>query len=183
MARSSRKKRLGCCSMSFLMKGPYSLFDSSAIQRMNSIKKAGMYWNVVNGDFERDHTCGLYVIPPKKYHVGPTLVVYLDNSSVLQDFLTNKDLYMERMTYQGFPVQDIRFKISHSAVQRGANLRDSGLDWSDAQDTKSLPELSAQQLAEIKEQIKDRPEKIQAMVLKPMIQSYRRQATQEGENE
>lgn len=183
MARSSRKKRLGCCSMSFLMKGPYSLFDASAIQRMNSIKKAGMYWNVVNGDFERNHTCGLYVIPPKKYHVGPTLVVYLDNSSILQDFVTNKSLYMERMAYQGFPVQDIRFKISHNGALRGVARQDPGLADSDAQAEKPLPELSAQQLAEIKEQIKDRPEKIQAMVLKPMIQSYRRQAAQEGENE
>ena len=183
MHKSSHNKRLGCCPVSFLMKGPHSLFASDAIQRMGSIKKAGMYWNVVNGDYERNHTCGLYVIPPKKYHVGPTLVVYLDNSSVLQDFATNKSLYMERMAYQGFPVQDIRFKISHNGAEHGKAHR--GLDTADrdTQDKKPLPELTAQQLAEIKERIKDRPENIQAMVLKPMIQSYRRQAAQEGKNE
>lgn len=79
-------------------------------------QRAGAAWWRANGDLEHRHTQGIYV---KEYKTkAPVLYVYIDTSSLLQDFTTNKELYLARLANRGFAVSDIRFQLSRK--KRGA---------------------------------------------------------------
>lgn len=77
---------------------------------------AGYAWNKAVGTVERAHTMGLYL--EKRDDGAPVLHVYVDSSSLLQDFTTDHLLYERRLAAVGFPVERVVFSLSRKAGQR-----------------------------------------------------------------
>ncbi|MCI1665806.1 MAG: hypothetical protein LKI25_05495 [Atopobiaceae bacterium] len=75
-------------------------------------QKARLAWSRANGDLERRHTCGVFLKEGGSHTGLPTLIVYIDSSSLIQDFTCDRQLYVERLCHEGLPVVDVQFKLS-----------------------------------------------------------------------
>ena len=130
-----------------------------------------MLWYKVNGNFERKHTTGLYLKDPIGKEQYPTLIVYIDKNVVLQDFRTNKNIYLIRLKSQNLVLRDIEFKLSKSknkAFKQKVENKEKKIK-------KPLPELSSQEIKQIEELTKDLDEQIKPTVVKSMISMFKRQ--------
>lgn len=86
-------------------------YMSGSMKRSMSMQaRASAAWWQANGDLEHRHTQGIYV---KEFKTkAPVLYVYIDTSALLQDFTTNKELYLARLANRGFAASDIKFQLS-----------------------------------------------------------------------
>lgn len=85
---------------------------------LSTTSRAAQAWWRSNGALEHRHTQGIYL---KEYKTkDPVLYVYIDTSSLLVDFTTNKNIYLERLAYHGFHVSDIQFRRSRKGRRNQA---------------------------------------------------------------
>ena len=88
-----------------------------SMKRVMSMQaRASAAWWQANGDLEHRHTQGIYV---KEFKTkAPVLYVYIDTSALLQDFTTNKELYLARLANRGFAASDIKFQLSRKGRKK-----------------------------------------------------------------
>lgn len=86
--------------------------DGGLARGMGATQRASRAWWQVNGDFEHRHTCGVFLKDLSELDRAPELYVYIDSSAVLQDFATNREIYLTRLENAGFVVSDVRFRLS-----------------------------------------------------------------------
>lgn len=92
-------------------------YMSGSMKRGMSMQaRASAAWWQANGDLEHRHTQGIYV---KEFKTkAPVLYVYIDTSALLQDFTTNKELYLARLANRGFAASDIKFQLSRKGRKK-----------------------------------------------------------------
>ena len=148
------------------MQGPVS-------EGLDITKRAGRAWWQANGDLERRHTMGIYVKELKTK--APVLHVYIDTSSLLQDFTTNKELYLARLANRGFEVSDIKFHLSRkkrtSAPRPAAQMKDPAPE--------PLAALDPACAQEIDDACKELPESLRATVSKALKLMVARNASED----
>ena len=88
------------------------LMDSEAFTRYSGNERAAQAWFRANGDFEHRHTRGVFLKESSRRGEAPTLYVYIDSSAMLQDFVTNRDIYAIRLAHYGFDVAKVEFRLS-----------------------------------------------------------------------
>lgn len=86
--------------------------DGGLARGMGATQRASRAWWQANGDFEHRHTCGVFLKDLSELDRAPELYVYIDSSAVLQDFATNREIYLTRLENAGFVVSDVRFRLS-----------------------------------------------------------------------
>lgn len=138
------------------------------LQKGSSQKKAFTIWISCVSERERKHTKAVYVKENK--NALPTLIVYIDTPVLLQDFLTNKNLYIDRLTYAGFAVKDVDFKVSRYATQQTKHAR----PLIEEQTKNPLPELSQEEKTYIHEQTAKLDKDIASSVSRAMEASFRK---------
>lgn len=148
------------------MQGPVS-------QGLDITKRAGRAWWQANGDLERRHTQGLYVKELKTK--APVLHVYIDTSSLLQDFTTNKELYLARLANRGFEVSDIKFHLSRK--KRSAEPRPAAQPEDPA--PAPLAQLDPACAQEIDDACRELPERLRATVSKALKLMVARNANED----
>lgn len=89
-----------------------SFIQNSFDKKLTLQQKANRAWFSANGKFEQKHTCGVFLKQLDDLRKAPVLYVYLDNNAIMQDFTTNKDIYLIRLHHAGFELSDIQFKLS-----------------------------------------------------------------------
>lgn len=155
------------------------LIETGLARSYSGTQGAAAAWFRANGDLEHRHTAGVFLKESADGRTPPILIVYIDSSSMLADFTTNKDLYAIRLAHAGFEVSDVQFKLSRNARTAIPT---------EAPDTKRkvlepLPELTDGELRAIEEQTADLPEAVRDSVKDAMISSLRREkslSTEEG---
>lgn len=132
-------------------------------------QKAREAWLGANGDLERRHTCGVFLREDATKDGLPLLVVYIDSSSMIQDFSTDKDLYINRLRHAGFVVGDLRFKLSREGRGRGdgATTKESSVS------SDSLPPLSKEERDYVNSSVSALPEAIRESAREAMDLSLR----------
>lgn len=160
----------GSAQLSSVLQG---MLGSGGSMRMNAHKRALSIWMRVNGDIERKHTCGVFIKPVP--HADPALTVYLDSRGRVVDFNANRELYLQRLAYQGLPLSKIEFKLSKDVPSRA-----SAVEEAEAR-ADELPELSADELSYVEECVENLLEPLRTSVSKAMIFSMRREKAQEAQ--
>lgn len=138
--------------------------------RMNAHKRALAVWMSVNGDIERKHTCGAFI--KTVAHADPALTIYLDSRSRVVDFSANRELYLQRLAYQGMPLSKIEFRLAKDIPARA-----SAVEEAEAR-AEELPELTAEELAYAATCVEKLEEPLKSSVYKAMIFSMRREKAQ-----
>lgn len=132
-------------------------------------QKARETWLRSNGDLERKHTCGVFLKENATKDGLPLLVVYIDSSSMIQDFSTDKDLYIDRLRHAGFVVGDLRFKLSREkVVDKGI-----GTAVDEPLQPEPLPTLSKEEKAYVDSSVAALPDTIRESVREAMDSSLR----------
>ena len=165
-------------SLGSLVARPDALFSKKGRSMLTGIKRVTMLWHATNGDFERKHTCGLFLRDPQGKEKYPTLVVYIDSNVLLQDFRTNKHIYLSRLASQDLLLHDIQFLLSKED-RRGRQKKEK----LEEKTKKQLPELTNLEMAEIQDEVSRVDEGMREKVLETMILSYRRQKSLNTEDE
>lgn len=111
MAMSDDELRTGESDLSTALgravRGLYEKGSSSA--------KAVAIWGEAVGPVGVRHTRGIYVKESGRPDEPPTLFVYLDSNTFVYEYLTDRQLYEQRLAYLGFPVKELVPKLSRSA--------------------------------------------------------------------
>lgn len=92
--------------------------SNSLMTRAGSSVAALAAWHDATGAREHAHTRAVYLAEaddPQNRSGLRTLVVYVDTSSVLQDFRTNAELYQMKLGHVGLPVQKLEFRLSRKS--------------------------------------------------------------------
>ena len=147
------------------------IFSDDGKGKLSTNKKTYMLWFAVNGDIEAKHTTGLYLADPTGYDKYPTLIVYVDKPTFVQEFRTMKHIYMTRLEVKGLILKDIQFVLSKEdyAPRKRAEKESKKIE------EKPLPELNDEEKELIEWQTKDLPDNIRETVSKAMSLSMRRQ--------
>lgn len=178
---SARRRDEGGSSVGDLLRGFASKPGNA--QGLSLAAKVRRAWFSVNGDIERQHTCGLFVKEPSRPGVDPLLVVYVDTRPRAVDFTANREIYVARMAMAGFRFSEMRFQVSkrprgQADGEAGAVASAPG-DATGARPTRkkepSLPELTAQEREQVASACANLPEGLRESVSRAMSQSYRRQ--------
>ncbi len=148
------------------------IFSSDGKGKLSLTKKIYMLWFSVNGDIEAKHTTGLYLAEPTGYDKYPTLVVYVDKPTFVQEFRTMKHIYLTRLEVKGLILKDIQFVLSKDEYTPRSRIRNNK---EEKKEIKPLPELSDEEKELIEWQTKDMPESIRETVSKAMSLLMRRQ--------
>jgi hypothetical protein len=166
-ASSDNLSRSGEHSLGDLLTDISRSFDH---EQADASRKATRIWLEVNGDIERKHTMATFLSEDggKK-----TLVVYIDSSALIQNFSTNRLLYLGRLANGGLEVDDIRFKLSR---YRHDQKNDGLADQEENKETPfdELPEISNKMKEEIKAETSQLPPKLRAAVSEAFVSSVRR---------
>ncbi len=147
------------------------IFSEDGKGKLSLNKKIYMLWFAVNGDIEAKHTTGLYLAEPTGYDKYPTLIVYVDKPTFVQEFRTMKHIYLTRLEVKGLILKDIQFVLSKDEYL----IRKRDRKEVKQVENKPLPELSDEEKELIEWQTKDLPDKIRETVSKAMSLSMRRQ--------
>ncbi len=147
------------------------LFSEDGRGTLSRTKKVYMLWFAVNGDIEAKHTTGLYLAEPKGYDKYPTLIVYVDKPTFVQEFRTMKHIYLTRLETKGLILKDIQFSLSKDDYIPRSRCKKKEKIVAE----RPLPELSEEEVKQIQNQTKDLPENIRETVSKAMSLSMRRQ--------
>lgn len=82
-----------------------------SLKKIQGIEKAGVAWNTIATKKERKHTQAVFV-KENKTRKYPTLIIYIDCSTLLQDYQTNHIWYEQKLFLIGYPVEKVIFKLS-----------------------------------------------------------------------
>lgn len=137
---------------------------SSGISKTNL---AFIKWREVAGKRGAKHTKAVWLNEDTRQKY-PELIVYLDNNSLIYDYTTNADLYIDRLNYLNFPVSNIRFRLSNK-------VEDETLEKETEYQEEELPELTQEEILEIEEKCKNLNPSIKSNAIKAMEFSLRRQ--------
>ena len=148
------------------------MLGTGGTMRLNAHKRALAVWMRVNGDIERKHTCGAFIKPVP--HADPLLVIYLDSRSRVVDFTANRELYLQRLAFQGLPLSKIEFKLAKDVPARSSAVEEA--------EERALPELSQDELAYVERCTQRLGEPLKTSVSKAMIVSMKRQKAEESQN-
>ena len=141
------------------------MLGSGGAVRLNAHKRALALWMRVNGDIERKHTCGAFIKPVA--HADPLLVIYLDSRSRVVDFTANREIYLQRLAYQGLPLSKIEFKLAKDIPPRASADEEA--------EAPELPKLSSEELEYVATCTQNLSEPLRTSVSKAMIVSMRRE--------
>ncbi len=141
------------------------MFGTQGKMRMNAHKRALSLWMKVNGDVERRHTCGAFI--KSVAHADPLLVIYLDSRSRVVDFNANRELYRQRLAYQGLSLSRLEFRLAKDAFSRASAEKEA--------EAPELPELNEEELAYVATCVAKLAEPLKTSVSKAMIFSMRRE--------
>lgn len=142
------------------------LVGASLKKRLNATQRCALAWNEANGDRERNHTTGVFLLPPHIKGNAPRLIVYVDNHSCMTDFNTNAELYLARLANWGLALSGLEFKVSHSAkIKRKKSPK---------KEEQALPQLNKEELAHIDEMVAALPSELRGKVRYAMCASLRR---------
>ena len=178
---SARRRDEGGSRVGDLLRGFASKPGNA--QGLSLAAKVRRAWFSVNGDIERQHTCGLFVKEPSRPGVDPLLVVYVDTRPRAVDFTANREIYVARMAMAGFRFSEMRFQVSkrpHGQAdgEAGATASAPG-DATGARPAREkeppLPELTAREREQVASACANLPEGLRESVSRAMSQSYRRQ--------
>ncbi len=147
------------------------IFSADGKGKLALNKRIYKLWFSVNGDIEAHHTCGLYLAEPTGYDKYPTLIVYVDKSTFVQEFRIQKHIYLTRLEVKGLILKDIQFVLTKedyvSRRKKAEKIKKKELP--------PLPDLNEEEKELISWQTKDLPENIRETVSKAMNLSMRRQ--------
>ena len=162
---SDNPSRVGEHSLGDLLTDISHGFDH---EQADASRQATRVWLEVNGDIERKHTMATFLSDDGGKR---TLVVYIDSSALIQDFTTNRLLYLGRLANGGLQVDEVCFKLS-----RYRHDRKEGLDEDQDQETpfEELPEISNKMQKEIEDETSQLPPKLRAAVSEAFVSSVRR---------
>lgn len=133
------RKRVGESDVAGLVS---SYLSGSLGRELSANQRAARAWYGVCLERERNHTCGVFL--KEEDDKLPLLVVYLDTNVIMQDFSTNKEIYLLRLESIGFPVSDIHFRLSKFK-------REQRVEASPTEEGERIPtrELTAEEMREI----------------------------------
>ncbi|MCH4053031.1 MAG: DUF721 domain-containing protein [Atopobiaceae bacterium] len=139
----------------------------------SSSRAATATWLRVNGDVERRHTVATFLAAEDGRKV---LVVYIDSSAMMQDFSTNKLIYLDRLAHGGLPLDDIRFRLSRYGGRKpkadDAHAEQGAEDAETPYDV--LPPVPEEVRAQVAEEVAGLPPRLRDAVSEALITSYRR---------
>lgn len=147
-----------------LMSGFLNKEMSRGISKTNI---ALLKWREVAGKRGADHTKAVW-LNEKNNPEAPELIVYLDNNSLIYDFTTNAELYIDRLSYLGFPVSNIKFALSNKVDTTKQKEEE-------VTPAEELPQLSSVEVQEIEEKCKNLPTSFKTNAIKAMKFSLQRQ--------
>lgn len=132
-------------------------------------------WMQANGDIERRHTVGTYL----RQDDGdlPTLVVYIDSRAMMQDFMTNRLLYLDRLAAFGMDLKGIDFRPSKYRV----NGRPGG-PMENEEERQTLPEATPEEIERVRRMTEALPESLRDAASEAVISSIRREHVGNTEN-
>lgn len=144
-----------------------SFIDKKIAHGVSKTNKAYTMWCKAAGKRAASHTMAVWVNEKKD---PVELVVYLDNNSLIVDYTTNAELYMDRLSYIGFPVSGLKFRLSNKVTKNKAAVTDSQESSKD-----ELPPLTPQEKKQIEDECKNLPARIKKNASNAMEMSLRRQ--------
>ena len=152
------------------------LLNSDLSSGLSDNQKAYRAWFGANGKFEQAHTCGVFLKDMSAQKRLPVLYVYIDKSGVLQDFTTNKEIYIVRLSHFGFEVSDIQFRLSKYPKRQTPSQRDK----TDMSNKPPLQELTQKQKKQAHDLTKELSHPLKTKVYNAIISSMRRQTSRES---
>lgn len=169
MSERDDSQRVGESSLKDLLSGLEEGLDQGKI---DSSRTATRVWLKVNGDIERRHTMATFLAEEDGRRI---LVVYVDSSSLLQDFTTNRLIYRDRLANGGLDVDEVRFGLSkYRRSQPNRDLASSHDGDNDETAYDSLPDVSNDQMEKIEEETSQLPPRLRSAVSKAFVSSVRR---------
>lgn len=131
-------------------------------------------WMRVNGDVERRHTSGIFIVPPRRGEEEPSLTVYVDSNVYLTDFSARREIYLARLASAGLRFSRIEFRRSKRSAPV-KNQAESAARPRPAAAQQSLLPLDADERREIDELCSKLPEGLHESVSRAMRASYQAQ--------
>ena len=124
-------------------------------------------WMQANGDVERRHTVGTYL----RQEDGelPTLVIYIDSRAMMQDFMTNHLLYLDRLAMFGMRLKAVEFRLSKYRRETAATPEPE-----EQPEAEELPPATPQEIAMAREMTQDLPPALREAASEAVISSIRR---------
>lgn len=155
-------------------------FESPEVRaKMGTGHSAGLAWHSVIGDIERKHTTGVFVGKPRTPGLTPALCVYVDSRMRMVDFNANREIYLARLQAAGYEYSEVRFLQNKRPVakrgERDAAPAAAAPNPAPAAEKHPLPELTAEERAQIQAQTAGMPEKLRESVSKAMAACMGRQ--------
>lgn len=129
-------------------------------------------WMRVNGDVERRHTSGIFIVSPRRGQEEPSLTVYVDSNVYLTDFSARREIYLARLASAGLRFSRIEFRRSKRPAPEKYQAEPSRPR---AAAEPPLPPLDAGECREIDELCSDLPEGLHESVSRAMRASYQAQ--------
>lgn len=151
-----------------------SYLDNEFAQNLNVTQSASRAWWRANGDFEHRHTCGVYLKDMSDLDRAPELYVYIDSNAVLQDFTTNREIYLARLENIGFVVSDVQFRLSKYSRRKSKQTTVEPHSKSPATSGK-LPKPTAEEILEVQQACSELPDGLRERVESAMLNSILRQ--------
>lgn len=131
-------------------------------------------WMRVNGDVERRHTSGIFIVPPRRGEEEPSLTVYVDSNVYLTDFSARCEIYLARLASAGLRFSRIEFRRSKWPAP-AKNQAEPARPRPRTAAQQSPPPLDAGEHREIDELCSKLPEGLHESVSRAMRASYQAQ--------
>ena len=154
-------------SLSDLLSG---MLDEAGRAAVSENQRASYLWNRANGDIERQHTTGVFVMDSKVAGADPILGVYIDTRSRVVDFTANREVYLARISSMGGRYSDIKFLLN----KRKDRIRPTNGAAIATSIVKDLPDLSKEEEEEIRVRVSSLPASLRSSVFRAMALSYQR---------
>ena len=154
-------------SLSDLLSG---MLDEAGRAAVSENQRASYLWNRANGDIERQHTTGVFVMDAKVAGADPILGVYIDTRSRVVDFTANREVYLARISSMGGRYSDIRFLLNKRKDRNRPGTTENVVGHT----VEELPRLTKEEEEEIESQVSSLPESLRADVFRAMVLSYQR---------
>lgn len=149
-----------------------------ATAKMSLGRRVARAWHRLCGPVEREHTCGIYIRKPRRPGEAPILGVYVDTAPRAADFRANREVYLARLSMEGFEFSDIRFeKTRRPVAKKEAPAKKPG-----PAPAPELPELTPEEERTVREAVSGQPESIREKAYKAMSASLRRQKYESSRN-
>lgn len=152
-----------------------SFMNNKLASNLSLTHTAFLKWCEAAGKRAANHTMAVWVNEKKS---PVELVVYIDNSSLIVDYTTNAELYIDRLAYIGFPVSGLKFRLSNKTKSPNTDVVQQNKKLS----VNNLPELSEEEKTFIKSECEKLPSEYRENVSKAMELSFRYQKLENTSN-